>query len=244
MLMQKKVLIGFGILCGLIFVLLVIARITGMLQFYNVPTSANEPAIKPNNKVLVSNLKKPASYNYVVLTSIYADSILSSYGPYNRKEAHYLYRLCGLPGDHIKMVNGVLYVNSINFDSTLNLKKQFKISTEDFLKIEEEDVVDNEHDNQIVTEKDSALVTFENVLIKKYQLQIKFTLYLINDTSQTAGCFKWFDKNSNWTADNFGPLEIPDGMYFVLGDNRHFAMDSRYIGFIGKDDIKGVVINK
>jgi signal peptidase I len=32
--------------------------------------------------------------------------------------------------------------------------------------------------------------------------------------------------------------------YFVVGDNRHNALDSRYIGFVKKENIMGVVLNK
>lgn len=35
---------------------------------------------------------------------------------------------------------------------------------------------------------------------------------------------------------------IPDGYYLVLGDNREVSYDSRYIGFIKYEDIKGKVI--
>jgi signal peptidase I len=74
-----------------------------------------------------------------------------------------------------------------------------------------------------------------------------------------------------WTIDNFGPLKIPspgdtvnvdasnnklyqnipgirmgkntiqEKLYFVLGDNRHYSMDSRHIGFISHSKMYGVV---
>jgi signal peptidase I len=47
-----------------------------------------------------------------------------------------------------------------------------------------------------------------------------------------------------WTANNFGPVTVPEDHYFVLGDNRDNAADSRYIGFIPKKNWKGTVLNK
>ena len=41
------------------------------------------------------------------------------------------------------------------------------------------------------------------------------------------------------TRDNWGPIVVPGGRYFLLGDNRDDSEDSRYWGFVARNGLRG-----
>src|SRR5713101_3115939 len=47
------------------------------------------------------------------------------------------------------------------------------------------------------------------------------------------------DRSPVSPRDNYGPITVPAGKLFMMGDNRDRSFDSRFWGFVDRDDVEG-----
>lgn len=221
----KKVLLALGIL----FALYTLTAQTGILKIYTNSTVANEPNLKLNSKFIVSNLVSPKNGDFI--SYHFEDPIL---GKHSR-----VHKLCGMSNDIIEIKNGVVYLNGENFDAASQQMHYYQITIREYETIKQKENIPDENFVQMI---DSYTVntTLEDTVAQKHGLTSKRVIERKGTTNEPiASIFK-----QPWNKDNFGPLKIPQGKIFVLGDNRDFSEDSRYVGLINATDILGVVILK
>jgi len=227
--MAKKWFVPLIILCtiGLIYL---IGSITGTLRTASLPTGANEPTIKHGSHIIFSNLVVPKRFDFILYKMA-----ASQQGGW--EGGTWMMHLCGLPGDKVQLINGTLFVNNRNADSGRNLKLNYIISKEDLRKLGGEVFARNHPDEVYVLDNDSVHITMESDLFRQKGLSGHRNL----DTD-TTGFQEIY--HQPWSRDNFGPLAIPTGKYFVLGDNRYAAADSRFTGLIDQSRYVGTVLFK
>lgn len=223
-------LIGFGCLIMLLVVGWVAARLTGAMQYYTTPSPANFPTFRLHENFFTSNLVHPKRLDFIAYhcpSSEYPTTI-------------YFHRLCGLPGDTLEIKAGSLFVNGKNLDAGLHLMSHYTMARADIAQLPAGLAADTagtmqavQHDSLPRLGLADADVARLHLPARRVVLPAYYPDYLMQQYNHKP-----------WNQDNFGPVRIPAGSYFVLGDNRHNALDSRYFGVISQASVVGTVLGK
>lgn len=214
----NKILITCSVIVGIIF----ISKLTGIINYAFIPTGGNEPTIKKGSFLIMTNLLPYEKNKFIAYNQLNPEY----------PKGVYLQRFIADEEDMIQIINGVVYVNEKNVDNNLNLNHAYKISS-----------------------------SFANELIGRgknpediYQIDADYCIAQLNEKELDNSYFyeRYIAKNEdtaiskiygkNWNADNFGPLKVPHGKAFFIGDNRNASLDSRYLGFVDKKEIVGRLI--
>lgn len=228
---MKKYIRPIAFIAGILIGLYVLARISGILVPYYTSSTANEPNLKVKSLIWASRLKTPQRFDFICF---------KDYHPYYKTDNIYTYRLCGLAGDKIEIRDAVLYVNDENADKNLVLKHIYKVSTLAAMHLKEAGEISEDEIFNIRNE-DSVRVFLSEKQIKNNNLTA-YKRLILPKTEVTKEIQKAYNKD--WNTDQFGTITVPKDHFFLLGDNRENAEDSRYWGFISKEKTVGTVLFK
>jgi len=70
-------------------------------------------------------------------------------------------------------------------------------------------------------------------------LELKAGKLLVNGLEITEPYAAHYSAGSKTSRMDFGPYKVPEGRWFMLGDNRDSSFDSRYWGPVGEEDLTG-----
>lgn len=191
----------FASICTVLVVGLFI--ITFIFQNFEIPSSSMEKALLIGDHVLVDRVTfaPPTRWApFIYYRNIRRGDIIVFYKP-REPQLFLVKRVIGIPGDHIHLEHGVVYLNG-------------KAQNQPFATLPSED--GNPNDEYYPYRDDFPAVSPPP------------------DSEVTA----------TWAVNlpthiQNGNLVVPPGDYFAMGDNRMVSLDSRYWGFVHRQDIIG-----
>lgn len=223
-------------------ILLVIILVRSfVVEPFNIPSSSMVPTLYTGDFIVVNKasygLRLPITHTKILNTGEpkHGDVVVFRY-PENPKR-YYIKRMIGLPGDTISFDNDILSVNGKKIDSVktnyqMPALLNSKITPE---RIGEQTLSDDERLHYGQEEEKHARYYQETLGEHQYQVRYLGDLnsahmasFLLKHSPQTAisGGTKW-------------QITVPQGQYFVMGDNRDRSEDGRFWGFVPEANLAG-----
>lgn len=201
------------------------ARAMHIIVFYRVGSPSNEPTLKQGQTITASSLKKPDFMAFLCFKRPENKSI-------------WMFRCIGKENDVVEIRNTVVYLNGKKLNEPY-IMNQYTISQKQLSTIQ--GYIDQYRYAVTPINDSTSLISISETDLKKYHLKLE-PAYEAKGVADSQ-IFKDF-RHLNANRDNLGPLTVPKKSYFLMGDNRHDAYDSRYIGFIKAEDVVATAINK
>src|SRR5271166_2698924 len=170
--------------------------ITFVVQAFQIPSESMEKTLLIGDYLLVdkAHYASPGIWGWLLpYRRINHQDIVVFRYPVNPQQ-HFVKRVIGIPGDHVRLINKHVYVNGVKQN---DVYASFNWGQRDKFR-------DNFPNGGFFGDKVSS---------------------------------KWFMQAQKLVED--GQLIIPEGSYFVLGDNRDDSYDSRYWGLVPAENIVG-----
>ena len=177
-------------------VVIAVFVITFVVQAFQIPSESMENTLLIGDYLLVDKLRYGGdgfSDHFLPYRSVHRGDIIVFRYPVNPSQ-HFVKRVVGVPGDHIRLINRQVYVNGIPLQEPY---VRYSSSVHDAFRDE-----------------------FPRLNIPVPGLE--------------GG---WWLQMKKLVDDN--ALIVPEGSYFVMGDNRDESLDSRYWGFVPRENIIG-----
>ncbi|WP_227429462.1 signal peptidase I [Psychrobacter sp. I-STPA6b] len=217
-----------------------------IIEPFNIPSSSMVPTLYTGDFVAVNKyaygLRLPLTYTKFLDTGHpeHGDVAVFRY-PENPK-IYYIKRIIGLPGDVVSNHDGQLSVNG-KVVATTKVNYQPDNALTEQLYSPEKDRANPNREWRLSPEDAKRQGQIEEQYASYYQQQLGQHTYLrrylsapVLSNDYSPFLQKSINHNSDWS------VTVPQGEYFVLGDNSDRSADGRYWGFVPDANLAGKAV--
>lgn len=217
-----------------------------LLEPFNIPSSSMVPTLYTGDFIAVNKyaygVRLPLTYNKVLDTGSpeHGDVMVFRY-PEN-PSIYYIKRVIGLPGDTVSYDQGQIAINGVpvdtqpvSFDANAELTSQLYGAGEIA-------------PGQMLSESEAAQLGQEEEVRAQYLQETQgehqhLVRYLTGmNSSQYAPFLQQQSPEVISSEGTKWQITVPEGEYFVMGDNRDRSADGRFWGFVPDDNLAGKAV--
>lgn len=217
-----------------------------LIEPFNIPSSSMVPTLYTGDFIAVNKyaygVRLPLTYNKVLDTGAPEHGDVAVFRYPENPSIYYIKRVIGLPGDTVSYKKGQLAVNNVpvstqavNFDANEVLTSQLYGAGE-------------VAPGQMLSEENAALMGQQEEGEAQYFKETQgkhehLVRYLKGmNSSQYAPFLQQQSPEVISSEGNEWRLEVPEGQYFVMGDNRDRSADGRFWGFVPDANLAGKAV--
>ncbi|MFT5119876.1 MAG: signal peptidase I [Psychrobacter glaciei] len=217
-----------------------------LIEPFNIPSSSMVPTLYTGDFIAVNKyaygVRLPLTYNKVLDTGAPEHGDVAVFRYPENPSIYYIKRVIGLPGDTVSYDQGTLAINdvpvatkSIDFDANAELTAQLyppgQIAP-----------------GQVLTEENAAAMGQQEEAEAQYFQETQgehehLVRYLNGMNSSQYGPFLQQQSPEVVSSEgNEWRITVPEGNYFVMGDNRDRSADGRFWGFVPDENLAGKAV--
>jgi signal peptidase I len=217
-----------------------------LIEPFNIPSSSMVPTLYTGDFIAVNKyaygVRLPLSYNKVLDTGEPEHGDVAVFRYPENPSIYYIKRVIGLPGDTVSYNQGILAINDVPVDTTpLDFVASTELTSQLYLP-------GQVGPNEVLTEERAAAMGQQEEENARYLQETQgdnthLVRYLTGMNSAQYAPF--LQQQAPEVVSSEGTewrITVPEGYYFVMGDNRDRSADGRFWGFVPDENLAGKAV--
>lgn len=217
-----------------------------LIEPFNIPSSSMVPTLYTGDFIAVNKyaygVRLPLTYNKVLDTGEPEHGDVAVFRYPENPSIYYIKRVIGLPGDTVSYNQGTLSINDVPVETKpIDFAANAELTSQLYLP-------GQAGPGQVLTEESAATMGQQEEDVAQYFQETQgdnthLVRYLNGMNSAQYAPF--LQQQAPEVIDSEGTewrINVPEGHYFVMGDNRDRSADGRFWGFVPDENLAGKAV--